>query len=724
MNIKRALVLVSLAGLAIAAHPVLGQSMEAARGAPAAAAAVRGADLPIRRVTLYRSGVGSFERRGSVSGDAQVSLRFTTDQINDILKSMVVLDLSGRGTVNSVGYGSKDPLERRMGTFSVDLSENMDLVTLLSKLRGSEVSVDLPDGKVFGAIVGAGEQAGSINERGQRSIERYVMVLTATGLRNINLANVQGLNFMDDALNQELRRALGLLTEYRSDRFKTVDVSFAGDGDREVAVAYVQETPVWKTSYRLVIPEAQGAAQPRQEMLLQAWAIVENTSDEDWRDVRLSLVSGRPVSFTMDLYEPLYAPRMSLPVPTEPGVSPRGYAAGGDPRAAESEALLRATTGAPTPAAAPMADMAPGAPARRGIASAGRPGMPGGGSGGEMGREIALGQAMRESTAAVAEGTASGEVFQFEVQTPVTIERQRSAMLPIISQNIQGRRVSIVSPGDSSPHPMRGLQITNSSALPLMPGPVAVFDGSTYAGDASIMHVAPGDSRLLSYALDLDVIRTTRDSSSDTITRVKIVRGVFEMTIQSRMTTTYQFENKDKTAPRLLIIEHPRLGGWTLVNPEKPAEQTESLLRFELPLEAGKSAALDVSQEITRSEFRAVLDFDARQLAQLVQSGKASPAVQQAFARAAELRAQVAEAERRVAQIEKDRNDITSDQGRIRQNMQAVDRTSQLYNRYVAQLSAQEDRMAQLAGDLDQAQTALAAARKALEDYISALNVE
>src|SRR5207244_11454640 len=120
-----------------------------------------------------------------------------------------------------------------------------------------------------------------------------------------------------------------------------VDVNLQGQGARDIVIAYVQEAPVWKTSYRLVLPDApkdkdgkpapkKGEGSTPDRFTIQGWAIVENTTDDDWKNVTLSLVSGRPVSFRMDLYEPLYVFRPEVPVPTGPGVMPRQYAGGDD----------------------------------------------------------------------------------------------------------------------------------------------------------------------------------------------------------------------------------------------------------------------------------------------------------------------------------------------------------------------------------------------------------
>ena len=104
---------------------------------------------------------------------------------------------------------------------------------------------------------------------------------------------------------------------------KPVTINFTGDGERHVRIGYVVETPVWKTSYRLILP---AGAQDKPK--IQGWAIVENQTDNDWNGVQLSLVSGRPISFIQDLYQPLYIPRPVVQPELYVSLTPQQYDGG------------------------------------------------------------------------------------------------------------------------------------------------------------------------------------------------------------------------------------------------------------------------------------------------------------------------------------------------------------------------------------------------------------
>lgn len=710
-----AIVLVALAGTVLPAASALAQ-----QGRPAApqAAAQRDAnsELPIRNITLYRSGVGYFERQAQITGSRDIQLRFNTDQINDILKSMVVLDLGG-GRVDSVGYGSKAPLDRRLSSFAVNVADNPDMPTLLNRLRGAPVRVVSADGPVMGTILGVETRPKAAGDR-QVVNTPYLNLVTESGIRSLDLTMVASFEILDRDLAGELNKALSALAEHRADRIKTVDISFTGQGERRVAVAYVHEMPVWKTSYRLVLPDHPTGDQVRRDaesLTLQGWAIVENTSDEDWENVRLSLVAGRPVSFEMDLYEPLFAQRPRVPVPTVAGVMPRLYQAAIEARDARlaiaAEALQEAQMRrgvAPGHAAAPESPQAAWERARKEIPRV----------------DISADDLAKYAPGAAAQAGEVGQVFQYQLAAPVSVARQRSAMLPILNGEVQGRRVSIYSRGDGSEHPMRGVEVSNTSGLQLMPGPISVFDGPSYAGDAQIGHVAAGDKRLLAYAVDLDVHVVVRDDSTSTLQRVRIVNGMVEETTSRRSTTKYAFNNKDQKRPRLMLLEHPRMAGWDLVQPQKPAEETRDLYRFEVEVPAGRTGEFEVAQHRVERQRLAMTEYHLPRLLAYVQEGKTSQRVVDAVRRAADMQSEINELKRQIGVLDQERNQIHQDQNRIRQNMGSIGRDSDLYRQYMQRLTTQESRLDAMTTERENLQKQQETKERELDAYLRNLNVE
>lgn len=683
-----------------------------------------GQALPIHRLTLYRSGVASVERRGQVTGDADVQLRFRTEQINDILKSMIVLDLSrGQGSIEGVSYASQEPLARRLSSFGIDIGDNPSAGEILQRLRGTRVRLALAGSSPEGVVMNVEKRPTLVRQgEGTAVVELpWINLVTGQGVRSYNLVEAGGFEILDSTLAGELDKALAALAEHRADRTKAVDVRLRGQGAREIVVAYVQEAPAWKTSYRLVLPdlpERAGTAEDLAragQLTVQGWAIVENTTDDDWNDVRLGLVAGRPVSFRMDLYEPLYVSRPELPVPSVPGVMPKVYSGGFVDRFKDAAA--------PEPAMSPAAR--PDARRRAGL---------------EMGTAAAdMAMAANEMRAdktmtgediagygarARASAVEAGEVFQLELDAPVSIPRQRSAMLPIVSSASEGRRVSIYNASDGSAHPMKGVELRNTTPIQLMPGPISVFDGGTYAGDAQIGHVSIGDKRLLAYAVDLDVETQRTGESAGTVRRLRIVDGLLEQTVARRESTIYKFANKDARRARQIVVEHPRLDGWELTAPAKASEATQDLLRFDVSLDAGGLGELAVTQERVEGQRFELLSFDAGTLMAYAKDGKASQAVADAFREASRRQGEIFATQRQIAQLEQERGNIGEDQKRIRENIRSLDRTNELYARYVETLNDQETRLGAIAGDLGTLNAQLERQRSELAAYVGQLNVE
>lgn len=656
--------------------------------------------LPITDITLYRSGVGYFAHQGLIEGNADITLRFKSDQINDILKSLVLLDMGG-GRIEAVSYSSKEPLEKRLASFAVNIADNPDLATLLSRLRGARVALETLDGRVAGVVLGVEYREKALGD--QKTKAPFVNLVTDAGVRSVDLSTSSSMEILDEQLAQELNKALMALAEHRADTSKSVDLRFSGEGARRVAVAYVHEMPVWKTSYRLILPEDSAGGLPT----IQGWAIVENTTDEDWVDVTLSLVAGQPVGFTMDLYEPLFVPRPEVPVPVLAGLLPQVYE-GGIAGAPAQEMLRRSFRGRADRRAEEM-DKAQ-APAR------------------DEGAHAMLGLSNDDMFQYAAQAQASagqiGEVFQYTLDTPVTIERQQSAMLPILTSAIDGRRVSIYNSRHLADHPMRGVEITNSSGLQLMPGPVSVFDGSAYAGDAQIGHVSAGDKRLLSYAVDLDVDVQTEDKASSVINSIRIVRGSLIQEVARRVGTVYTLTNNDRTRGRTVLVEHPKMSGWKLDRPDKASETTDSLYRFEVELEAGQTQRLEVALRRVEQQTMAIGSYSLDQLVVYQRQGRISEQVVEAIREAMALDARVKEAEERIRRLEQEREAIARDQSRIRQNMGGIDRTSQLYRRYIEKLDAQETRLEALEKELGAAREELDLRRQAYRDYLANLTVQ
>ena len=627
------------------------------------------AELPIRRIVLYTAGVGFFERQGNVQETETVALVFPSAEINDLLKSMVVQDRGG-GTVSRITYGSPTPLSHALSSFAVDLADNPTLADLLDQLRGTSVRCTTTN-VCEGTIVGLEIRADGPVEQPHETT--WLNLLTEQGLQSLELSTLQSVQVLDPDLEQQFRLALAEIAKSRREDLQSVSIELRGTGQRPVSVGYIREFPVWKVSYRLVL----AADKPP---LLQGWAIVENTTDEDWSDVQLSLVSGRPISFVMELNQPLYVERPRLLPDVYGTVAPRVYDRG---------------------RAAPPPDSSPGS--RGGMGGMGSMGGGMGGMVGSMGgmggwmpsgpssrpmpepdREQADGRLqIAESVAPDVSTEEVGELFRYDVDLPVSLSRNRSAMFPIVNSSLTGEGVSIYSQQMHPVHPLRGLKLTNNTDLYLMQGPITVFDEGTYAGDSRMRDLAPGDSRLISYALDVDLdVALSSDTSSLSLTKMSIRNGMVQSTHESVRTATYSIETRADT-PRQLVIEQPLKEGFVLSTRDALEETTSTTYRFRVPVEPGPPVKFVVREIATTTADVPLASLDEAILRTHLSNEALREPTKRVIEKLLNMRAEQAE---KAADLTQQRNalrDLMSAQTRIRENMKPLERTSELYQQYV-----------------------------------------
>ena len=667
-----------------------------------------GETLPLKKVVLFNSGVGFFEHSAEIQGDARFDLKFNVDDINDLLKSMVLQDLGG-GHVSTINYGSKDPITKTLKTFAIDLTENPSLGQLLGQIRGEKVQVDAPN-PITGTIIGVEKREQRVGKDDEVIEVELLNLLTEEGLRSVPLATIGRIKLLDEQLDAELRQALLILAQSHATDKKTVTLNFAGQGKRPVRVGYIQESPIWKTSYRLVLSDDEAP-------FLQGWAIVENTTEEDWNDVDLTLVSGRPISFVMDLYEPLYVPRPVVEPELYASLRPQTYQQDLANREAEFRKMAEAGDAAKDRASGRAAASAPAPPAARGLAAGSR-------ARAEDKSEQLSRLNLQQGVQSVAQAEDVGELFQYAIENPVDLPRHQSAMLPIVNGSVQGKKVSIYNPTVHAKHPLNGLRLTNSTGLHLMQGPITVFDDGAYAGDARIEDLPPGSERLISYALDLDTeVAIEKKDHPEQLVSVRIVKGVLHTSHKFTRSQKYTVKNSSQQT-RNVLIEYPHDASWTLVKPAKPTDKTRDVYRFAVGAEPGKPTTLELEEERIAGQQVALTNLDTNLIVYYLNSKVIGEEVKQALQEVIKRKQQISDLQAQIAALQEDVKTIDQEQARIRQNMGQLDRNTDLYNRYVKKFTEQEDRVDKLRVEIDKLQDQLAKARKSLDEYLGGLTLE
>jgi len=659
--------------------------------------------VPVTKVMLFSSGVGYFEHAGTVQGNSSTELRFKTSQINDILKSLMLQDQDG-GRIGTVTYPSQDPLSKTLKSFQVDIAQNPTLADLLNQLRGARVSVQTGGERLTGTVMGV-EVRQKSSTLGQPVASPVLNLLNGATIRSVELQSVSNLSLDDPQLEDELTKALAALAQARDQDKKPVTIAFGGTGDRRVRIGYVVETPVWKTSYRLLLEPKSNVAR------IQGWAIVENQTESDWNNVSLSLVSGRPISFTMDLYQPLYARRPNVVPELFASLRPQVYA-GGISATADSVQLRGAVGAAP-------------APQRRiGYDANGRP------VANQLQEVVVTATGLADAAKAyfsdnsvqsVASALKLGQLFQYTVGN-VTLARQKSAMIPIITDTVCVERVSIFNARALASNPLNGVWFKNTTGKHLLQGPLTVLEKDAYAGDAQIDNVPPDQTRLVSYGIDLDVTVSQRVEQAESVVGAKVVKGTLELNRKLVQTTTYAADNKSSQAKEL-VIEHPVAAEWKLVDTPKPFETTQSVYRFKGAAPANKVTTLAVKQEWVRNETISLADNDLSELLTYARTGQVPKSVRDALAQAVQLKQAVADLDRQINVRTQQIGEITAEQNRIRENMKTVASNSQYYDRLLAKLNEQESTIEKVQAERKDLIARRDAARAELQRYLETLNV-
>ncbi len=680
---------------------------------------IRSVQLPIGQVVLFSSGVGYFQREGKVEGDARVDLSFPVADINDLLKSMVVRDLDG-GHVSTVSYDSNAPVERTLKSFAINLTNNPGFGQLLNQARGEKVEVVLQQGNatqpgtMSGTVIGIEKQKQAAGKDGTVEVE-LLNLWCSDGIRSLKLNEVQRVRFLNPIMDSEFRKALETLALSHDTQKKAVSINFQGEGKREVRVGYVIENPIWKTSYRLVLDK-------KEKPYLQGWAIVENPTDEDWKDIRMALVAGRPISFQMDLYSPLFVPRPTVELELFASLRPPTYSGGLTP----SEQPPVAAAGMPT--APPMA----GKPGKgRGLAEKADKDMDSlrrslraedgkAAWGAALGDNLGLGRSVN----AAASAAKLGDFFQYALNKPVSLPRQKSAMLPIVGKDIEASRVSIYNERVQAKFPLLGLKFKNTSGLHLMQGPITVFEGSNYAGDSRVQDIQPNEERLLSYAIDLGTeVNPVPHADNGKIVQLKAVKGIVTTTTKFRESKSYTIKNRNE-AERTVLIEHPVRNDFHLVNTDKPAEIASDFYRFQLKVAPNKTETQTVTEERVVQQSFNLTNLDDNNIRIFISQAVISPKVKEGLQQAQSLRWAMSKTQQEIRERERQLQVLTTDQARLRANLKEVPADSEIGQRYLKKLNDQETVIEKYQAEVKQLQTTEHAQRKEFELFLNNFTAE
>jgi len=764
--------------------------------------------LPIRRVILYSNGVAYIERRGTVTGHAEISLSFKQSQVDDVLKSMVVLDL-GQGRIGAVSYNSSAPPAARLADipFSIDAGSEGEngggLAGVLSQLQGAHVAITTANRTAIGSILTIEER--KPQKEGTKASHCLVITSENGELMSFDLDDVRSIKLIDEGARRDLNEFASATASARRRDAKTIVVTSDGPGNREMLVSYTIAAPIWKTTYRVVLDSS---GKP----FFQGWAIVDNVSEEDWKNISLSLVSGSPVSFIQQIQRPFYRYRPVIPMPEDLNLDPQIYepAEGGggpgggggagvagtvsgvvtDPNGAvvpgatvtitnsETQQTVVTTTSSEGRYTSPV--LTPGTytvkvdssgfkstlltnlsvgrnSAARGnitlevgsvqeavtitassgalntsvVTVRGLYSLRGGVSNNSSLDGVSVSDALTQPESGVetaATGSEVGDLFEYRIDQPVTVPRDRSALIPILQTRMEGERVSIYNETARGDRPMGGILLKNTSPLTLEGGALTVIEGDAYAGEALMERLKPGEQRLISFELDLGTLVTARAKENRAPTfLVRAVNGVFQAHYHQTNQKIYVVTNQtDK--PRVVMIEHPVRQEWTLsTDTEKPEEKTVNYYRFRIKVGPHEKLELPVTEQRVLIESYTLTNFTRQDLELFIAKNYIDANTRTTLERIIDLRSRLAAKEARVESIDSEVAEIGKDQERLRDNIKALTATAeakQLISRYVAKADTQETRLEELNKEKQALAVDIASLESELETVVRGIAID
>jgi hypothetical protein len=691
--------------------------------------------LPVKRVVLYKNGVGYFEHVGRVRGSQDLTIDFTTDQLNDVLKSLTVID-TGEGHITGVRYNSIAPVSERLKGLRVPFGEDISRADFLKALRGTRVEVRAGSVSANGKLLSV-ETRHKQTDRGADigEVTEFAIVTDSGELRSFELLPSTTVRIAEKGLSEDVNRYLSLIGSSRTQELRRMVVSTTGTGERDLFVSYISEVPVWKSTYRIIIPSDHNA-----NALLQGWAIVDNTVGEDWKDIQLSLVAGAPQSFVQAISQPYYARRPEIPLPEAAMLTPqtheatlKNYSINAANSATQSATSLQGTVTDPSGALVPNARVTV-RNEETGVSQSTTTdqnghysfyGIPSGNSAlfiqangfqqqtmsniylgtnrlNEIHATLRVGSAtetvevtgratqVQTESAALseispeAEARATGDLFSYDLKQKISIGKDQSALVPILQSHIDAEKVDLWNADSAGV--LRALWVTNSSNLTLDSGTFNIVEGDTFAGEGLISILKPGERRLLSYAADPSVHikiehgsgQKREDDNNDDDEDASVDTVTHLRIFHGTMILTRQQQRINTyvirnadTAPKDIVIEHPAGSGWKLADGLKPEESTASFSRFRVKVAAAATEKLTVRELRPAENTYALTDLNTNYL-ELFSGRQPNPEVQAALHQVLDQKNKISDLDVQINTRQQEINSITTDQGRVRENMKAL----------------------------------------------------
>jgi len=679
--------------------------------------------IPVKRMVLYKHGVGFIERGQKFEGDEPLKLNFKKDTMDDILKSLCIFDM-GKGRVTGVSYETGEDISILMAEKAINVPDQQALIGLLRQLKGYTVMLETPEGKVEGTVVGTQEgktvtimpgpstPQQIVPNSPMSTVKDYVLIKDKDStLQTVDIEKIIKFKITDTEAMSDLDFFLEAVTSQRKKNTKAVTIFFEG-GNHDLKLSYIMAMPSWRVSYRLAFD--------KRETILQGWGIIDNKLDEDLKDISLSLIAGKPISFIYDIYTPRIVPRpivreevrtVSAPVEMEGGVEQlaqkdmeaQAYA-GDDMICSESAAgpsMSRAyAKEGRRRMEAPMAQPCTIAPPPRPSEMFGRS------------------QAVQTKTVEM------GEFFKYDIDTPVTVKRGQSAMVPILQCPITCVKEHIYNNEKMPKNPVVTMRVKNNTGVVLERGPILVLDEGTYVGEAILPYTTVESENNLAYSVDLGVIVNEKYNNGSDLKMISIAGRYLQKEHLEWKECEYDVQNKKKDNIDF-VLEH-RKSDYKIDDKttQKPTDTTESYYRWKFKIDGKTASKFKVKELMTRYYSEEIRTQDMSTMKYYLDNNYVSKRDFKDVKDIIDVHIMINDLHRQNNDLTNERARIGEEQSRLRSNMNSLGNTNQelkLRSKYVEKLDVQETRLAEILETIEKNTEKINELEKKISDMLMAL---
>jgi len=666
--------------------------------------------INVKRVIIFKHGVSYYILEGILKGPGKFELEFKIDEMNDILKSLFVLDTSEKGYISSISYDAALETSQLLKSIMLNIPDRDSFSSLITQIKGADVNLTIGGAKkVSGKIMGI-EFVEKLSKV-EKITEKLLILLQEDGsIAKYNFSEIKSLEILNEEIKKDLKFFLDTVIAGKKKDAKKIIINCESGGDdateRNIFVSYIRESPIWKTSYRLIVSKQQ---ELEQKCLLSGWSLIENTTNQDWEDIELSLVAGLPVSFIYDFYKPIFIQRPVIQPPKILSARPTEIEEGLEMDKFDDYAMAEMEAIPSKKRAKAMSKSARPSPA------------PAVGGFGRMQSVMSDTEIYDKVKSQVKTQTKDlGELFEYNISNPVTIKRKQSALVPILTESIKSNRILLYNKNDHDKNPNACLEITNNTNLTLETGPATIIYDDNLAGEAIIPFLNKGDTRLLNYAIEQAVIITHEQESENlSVHRVTFGSGYSYEYYYTNMTTIYKIKNKTEQEKEL-YLDHPKTYEYKVIEKPVEPEETTNYWRFKLTLKPKDAVVFKLKEQRENYSSNYIWNFNKEDLLKrvgfYVKQKFIDPDLETKLKEIAGLIQTVNDLRAKDDKLNEERDLMTDEQVRLRENISVLGEDSQsisLKERYIKKLNTQESRFEEIKKEL-----------KILEKKIKELNTD